>query len=284
MQQGMLYHYLRDPHSGVDIEQMTATLREPLDPEAFRRAWDRLVNRHAAFRRSFEWEGRRTQCKLSTLPSRCRGSRRTCAASARRSGRYGSPSSWNATGGRVLTFGLRPYSGRRCFRRATPNGNSFGASAISWRTEIPTRPSSAWPSRGTTGSGTGRNRSYRNRVRTASSCDGSKRISGRMRRGPRPSGGRRCAASRRRPRCSEAASVEQARADAQRELQARAAALARQRETLEARQAQMNQRLLDLEKAEAAVGRHQAELVELEVRPPLGARRSARRRGRSWLE
>ena len=52
----MLYHHLSAPRSGVDIEQMVVTLRERLDTEAFRHAWDKLVNRHAAFRSGFEWE------------------------------------------------------------------------------------------------------------------------------------------------------------------------------------------------------------------------------------
>lgn len=56
VQHGMLYHHLSAPHSGVDIEQMVADLPEALDPKAFRQAWDRVVNRHGAFRSTFEWE------------------------------------------------------------------------------------------------------------------------------------------------------------------------------------------------------------------------------------
>jgi natural product biosynthesis luciferase-like monooxygenase protein len=52
----MLYHHLSAPQSGVDVEQMVMTLRECLDAEALRAAWDSLVNRHAAFRCSFDWE------------------------------------------------------------------------------------------------------------------------------------------------------------------------------------------------------------------------------------
>jgi natural product biosynthesis luciferase-like monooxygenase protein len=57
IQQGMLYHHLRDRHSGVDVEQMVADLPEALDPEALRRAWEWLLNRHVAFRSGFAWEG-----------------------------------------------------------------------------------------------------------------------------------------------------------------------------------------------------------------------------------
>ncbi|HYM33231.1 MAG TPA: MupA/Atu3671 family FMN-dependent luciferase-like monooxygenase, partial [Candidatus Cybelea sp.] len=55
IQQGMLYHHLRAPQAGVDIEQMTVRLRDGVDPKALRRAWELLVNAHAAFRSSFLW-------------------------------------------------------------------------------------------------------------------------------------------------------------------------------------------------------------------------------------
>jgi natural product biosynthesis luciferase-like monooxygenase protein len=53
----MLLHLLASPGAGFDIEQMVATLREDLDPGAFRTAWERLIARHAALRTSFAWEG-----------------------------------------------------------------------------------------------------------------------------------------------------------------------------------------------------------------------------------
>src|SRR6185437_3207144 len=57
IQQGMLYHHVRAPRSGVDIEQMVLRLREDIDPEAFRRAWQSLLDRHPGFQTSFEWDG-----------------------------------------------------------------------------------------------------------------------------------------------------------------------------------------------------------------------------------
>src|SRR5262249_55837347 len=57
VQQGMLFHHLTAPHSGVDTEQMVMTLREELDASVLRRAWNKLVERHASFRSSFDWEG-----------------------------------------------------------------------------------------------------------------------------------------------------------------------------------------------------------------------------------
>src|SRR6478672_1386437 len=53
MQQGMLYHALSEPHSGVDIEQLTITLREPVDAVRLRLAWERVVARHPVLRTHF---------------------------------------------------------------------------------------------------------------------------------------------------------------------------------------------------------------------------------------
>jgi natural product biosynthesis luciferase-like monooxygenase protein len=56
IQQGMLYHHLREPSSGVDIEQMIVSLHEGVDAAALRAAWSGLVNAHTAFRTSFRWD------------------------------------------------------------------------------------------------------------------------------------------------------------------------------------------------------------------------------------
>jgi amino acid adenylation domain-containing protein len=56
MQQGMLFNTLLEPHSGVDIEQVECTLHETLDVEAFKRAWQRVVARHAVLRTRLRWE------------------------------------------------------------------------------------------------------------------------------------------------------------------------------------------------------------------------------------
>ncbi len=57
MQQGMLFHNLYAPQSGVFIQQVIGDLREELDVGAFRRAWQRVVDRHPIVRTSFRWEG-----------------------------------------------------------------------------------------------------------------------------------------------------------------------------------------------------------------------------------
>ncbi|MDE3066695.1 MAG: amino acid adenylation domain-containing protein [Verrucomicrobiota bacterium] len=55
MQEGMLFHNLSAREPGVDVEQIFCTLREDLDPAAFRRAWRRVMERHAILRTSFHW-------------------------------------------------------------------------------------------------------------------------------------------------------------------------------------------------------------------------------------
>jgi amino acid adenylation domain-containing protein len=57
MQKGMLYHCLAAPRSGTDVEQVIGTLHESLDLPAFRKAWQRLVDRHEALRMRFLLDG-----------------------------------------------------------------------------------------------------------------------------------------------------------------------------------------------------------------------------------
>src|SRR5262245_7554472 len=56
MQQGMLFHSLRSPQSGMYVEQLSCALRGPLDVRAFEQAWQQVVNRHSALRTSFYWK------------------------------------------------------------------------------------------------------------------------------------------------------------------------------------------------------------------------------------
>ena len=57
MQQGMLFHTLYEPESGIYVELLTATWRGEVDVDAFRRTWQQVVNRHPALRTAFLWEG-----------------------------------------------------------------------------------------------------------------------------------------------------------------------------------------------------------------------------------
>ncbi len=58
MQQGMLFHSLYTPESGVYFEQLCFTLHGALDIAAFERAWQALIDRHPALRTVFAWETR----------------------------------------------------------------------------------------------------------------------------------------------------------------------------------------------------------------------------------
>ena len=57
IQQGMLFHWLRDRHSGTDIEQIVADLQEPIERERFEAAWNAVIDRFATLRTAFAWEG-----------------------------------------------------------------------------------------------------------------------------------------------------------------------------------------------------------------------------------
>ena len=57
LQQGMLFHTLYSPGTGAYLEQMSMTLRGPVHPDAFQRAWQAVVDRHPVLRTGFVWEG-----------------------------------------------------------------------------------------------------------------------------------------------------------------------------------------------------------------------------------
>jgi len=57
LQEGMLFHTLRAPHDGFEIEQIICDLNESLDVAAFKRAWECVLGRHEVLRTSFRWTG-----------------------------------------------------------------------------------------------------------------------------------------------------------------------------------------------------------------------------------
>ena len=57
VQQGMLFHWLLDQHSGTDIEQIVGDLHEPMDPSRFAAAWQAAVDHFSILRTTFAWEG-----------------------------------------------------------------------------------------------------------------------------------------------------------------------------------------------------------------------------------
>ena len=56
MQQGMLFHSIYAPESGMYVEQMSCTLRGSLSVDAFERAWRRVISRHTPLRTAFVWQ------------------------------------------------------------------------------------------------------------------------------------------------------------------------------------------------------------------------------------
>jgi amino acid adenylation domain-containing protein len=57
LQQGMLFHALYSPETGAYVEQWPLLVDGALDVDAFHRAFQRAVDRHAALRTGFVWEG-----------------------------------------------------------------------------------------------------------------------------------------------------------------------------------------------------------------------------------
>lgn len=58
LQHGMLFHHLQFGRgTGVDIEQLAATLHEDIKPEIFKQAWQIAADRHPTLRTQFAWDG-----------------------------------------------------------------------------------------------------------------------------------------------------------------------------------------------------------------------------------
>jgi amino acid adenylation domain-containing protein len=58
LQEGMLYHTLREPEAGVFHVHCTAVLEGDLEQEHFRHAWRLAMRRHPALRTHLAWQGR----------------------------------------------------------------------------------------------------------------------------------------------------------------------------------------------------------------------------------
>jgi surfactin family lipopeptide synthetase C len=56
MQEGLLFHTLLEPESGVYVVQHHGLLEGPLDLAALSASWDQVVQRRSVLRSSFEWE------------------------------------------------------------------------------------------------------------------------------------------------------------------------------------------------------------------------------------
>jgi len=58
MQQGLLFHTLYAPTSGVYCEQWRCIVHGHLHVTAWQHAWQRVVERHPVLRTAFHWENR----------------------------------------------------------------------------------------------------------------------------------------------------------------------------------------------------------------------------------
>ncbi len=56
MQQGMLFHSLYSPESGIYFEQRNCKLKGNLNISAFKTAWQKVIERHTILRTAFYWE------------------------------------------------------------------------------------------------------------------------------------------------------------------------------------------------------------------------------------
>src|SRR5919205_487679 len=57
LQEGLLFHTLYTPESGVYFQQLRFRFNGTLDAGAWERAWRRVVERHAVLRTAFAWQG-----------------------------------------------------------------------------------------------------------------------------------------------------------------------------------------------------------------------------------
>ncbi|MCI0655910.1 MAG: condensation domain-containing protein, partial [Acidobacteria bacterium] len=56
VQEGLLFHTVYRPEAAEYFEQLTCRMAE-VEVESFKRAWDKVLERHAALRTEFHWEG-----------------------------------------------------------------------------------------------------------------------------------------------------------------------------------------------------------------------------------
>ncbi|HEY7817181.1 MAG TPA: condensation domain-containing protein, partial [Vicinamibacteria bacterium] len=57
LQSGILFHSLYAPQTRMYLEQLSCRFEGDFDAEAFRRSWDRLIERHPILRTAFVWQG-----------------------------------------------------------------------------------------------------------------------------------------------------------------------------------------------------------------------------------
>ncbi|HTL89840.1 MAG TPA: amino acid adenylation domain-containing protein, partial [Leptolyngbya sp.] len=72
LQQGMLFHHLYQPQSGIDIEQVVCTFQEAVDADRLIKAWQQVIDQYPALRTHIAWNSQNEpiQAVRSTLKMR----------------------------------------------------------------------------------------------------------------------------------------------------------------------------------------------------------------------
>ncbi|MFZ6876045.1 amino acid adenylation domain-containing protein [Undibacterium sp. Di27W] len=66
MQQGMLFHHLREPASAAYFQQLQVRLQGELDTAKLQQAWETVIAHHCALRMRFQWTGDQPRQQLQT--------------------------------------------------------------------------------------------------------------------------------------------------------------------------------------------------------------------------
>lgn len=64
LQQGMFYHILNNPEQRMYFEHWQCTLSGQLDVDAYKRAWDMVIQRHGVLRTVFSWKSRKEPLQI----------------------------------------------------------------------------------------------------------------------------------------------------------------------------------------------------------------------------
>ena len=71
LQQGMYYHHLLEPDSGVHLEQIVLDLPGDIDPRCLEAAWNLVIGRHEILRAGFELRAEGAGPGASRGPAHC---------------------------------------------------------------------------------------------------------------------------------------------------------------------------------------------------------------------
>ncbi|MBK9111632.1 MAG: hypothetical protein IPM88_08095 [Nitrospira sp.] len=72
MQEGMLFHTLMNPGTGIYLMQNRYYVEGEMDAALFRKAWEQVIARHSILRTSFVWKSQSVPYKPYTRRSRFR--------------------------------------------------------------------------------------------------------------------------------------------------------------------------------------------------------------------